>query len=444
MNKIVILWAAILLSSTITAQENKDQIINVSTNIAHRLVNRSFDSIVAYFDSSIVKELPAEKLEQSIDGLIGINGELVDAGEPVLENTGGNTLTRTKMVFAKTSMLLTITFTSNGLVKGLFLSNFNGFYTIPTYVKSLSFLESKHEFGKKGWEIEGTLSYPRDEKKHPLVIIVHGSGPMDRDGSTGGSKIYRDLAWGLATQGYCVFRYDKRSNVHGGKLFMEAYKGNSYTPYDEVEEDVLLAIHLMKQNRHVDSTRIVLVGHSQGGMLLPKIVQQVSVKGIVLMAANARPIQDMLIEQMNYLYPDGGNMTLNQYNEKLNIIRQANFAKKKKLPQDTPIDSLPFGVRASYWNYLNAYDQVKTFRKLKLPILILQGERDYQVTMTDFQLWEKAAKKRKGQTLFVSYPKLNHLFFKGEGLSSPSEYMLPASLDIKVVTDISEWIQGLH
>jgi fermentation-respiration switch protein FrsA (DUF1100 family) len=324
----------------------------------------------------------------------------------------------------------------------MFISNYNGFYTIPPYVQSLSFLESKHEFGKKGWEINGTLSYPRDEQKHPAVIIVHGSGPMDRDGSTGNSKIYRDLAWGLASNGICVFRYDKRSNVHGGQLFMEAYKGNEYTPYDEIVEDVFFAIELLKQNKHVDTNNIIVIGHSQGGMMLPLIAKTAPVKGMVLMAANARPIQDMLIEQMNYLYPDG-SMSLLNYQERNAIIHQANFAKKKKLPQDTPVDSLPFGVRASYWNYLNKYDQVKVFKKLTLPTLVLQGERDYQVTMTDFGIWQTAAKKRKGQTAFITYPKLNHLFIAGEGPSKPAEYQLPGSLDAKVVKDISEWINGL-
>jgi uncharacterized protein len=443
MNKIVVLVVLILFGFAGKAQENKERVLLTSKDIARKLINRSFDSITPYFDSSIVKELPAEKLEQSVDGLATLYGELVDAGEPVIEIAGTNIMTRTKMVFTKSSMLLSLTFTESGKIKGLFLSNYNGFYTIPAYVKSLSFLESKYDFGKKGWEINGTLSYPRDGKTHPLVIIVHGSGPMDRDGTTGGSRIYRDLAWGLATQGFCVFRYDKRSNVHGGKLFMESFKGNEYTPYDEIEEDVLLAVELMKKNSHVDSTRIFLVGHSQGGMMLPNIVRKTTVKGMIMMAANARPLQDMLIEQMNYLYPDG-SMTLNHYNEKMALIHQANFAKKKNIPMDTPVDSLPFGVRASYWNYLNHYNQVKVFRKQKLPTLILQGERDYQVTMTDFHLWQKAAKRRKGSTTFISYPKLNHLFFKGEGPSNPSEYQLPASLDEKVVIDISNWIRGLN
>lgn len=442
MSRNIVCIVLCLLTLVTKAQQNKEYVISTSKDIAARLMSRSYDSIVVYFDTTLVRQLPATRLEETLDGLEMIYGELVAYGEPVLEVFSEHMISRTKLDFAKNAMLLSLSYTNEGKVKGMFISNFVGFYTIPTYVKSLSFLESKHEFGKKGWEVSGTLSYPRDDQRHPAVIIVHGSGPMDRDGSTGNSKIYKDLAWGLATNGICVFRYDKRSNVHGGKLFMESYKGNEFTPYDEVVEDVFFAINLLKQNKHVDTNNIFIVGHSQGGMMAPLIAQTAGLKGMVLMAANARPLQDMLIEQMNYLYPDG-TMTVNQYNERNTLIHQANFAKKKKLPQDTPIDSLPFGVRASYWNYLNKYDQVKVFKKLKLPTLVLQGERDYQVTMTDFGIWQTAAKKRKGPTQFISYPKLNHLFIAGEGPSRPTEYQLPGSFDGKTVQDISEWINGL-
>jgi dienelactone hydrolase len=441
--RIVFTLLCMLLTLGSKAQQHKELIIKTSTDIANRLLARSFDSIVVYFDSTLATDLTAHKLEQNFDGNEMVYGKLQAAGEPVMELMNDKITTRTKLTFAKSSLLLSLNFSSEGKVSSMFISSFSGFYTIPAYVTSVAFLEEKVDFGKKGWEINGTLSYPRDEQKHPLVIIVHGSGPLDRDGSSGGTKIYRDLAWGLSTQGVCVFRYDKRSNIHGGKLFMESFKGNDYTPYDEIVEDVFLAIQLMKQNKHVDTNNIFVVGHSQGGMMLPLIAQKTPLKGMVLLAANARPIQDMLIEQMYYLYPDGV-LSVISYNERNTIIRQANNAKKKKLPQDTPLDSLPFGVRASYWNYLNQYDQLKVFKKLKLPTLVLQGERDYQVTMTDYALWQKAAQKRKGPTAFISYPKLNHMFVAGEGLSKPPEYQVPANLDEKVVRDILEWIKSLQ
>jgi dienelactone hydrolase len=440
--KYVFVLLCLVFTLGTNAQENKKEMLHAATDIAARMVDHSFDSIPAYFDSTFAKEMTAERLRQNIEGNEVGNGRLLSAEEPELEVFSDKYVMQGKLNFARHSLMLTLTFTMEGRVKSLFVSNYSGYYTIPPYVKSASFQEHKYEFGKKGWEIGGTLSFPDDHEKHPLVIIVHGSGPLDRNGSTGNLQAYKDLAWGLSTNGICVFRYDKRSFVHGGKLFMESYKGNDYTPYDEIVEDVFLAIDLMKKDPHVDTNRIFLVGHSQGGMMLPLIAKQANVRGIMLLAANARPIQDLLIEQMNYLYPDSA-LTINNYNEKVRIIGQAKFAKKKKLPKDTPMDSLPFGVRASYWNYLNAYDPVKTFKKVTLPVLVLQGERDYQATMADFEIWQKAAKKRKGITTFIAYPKLNHFFVRGEGFSKPAEYQVSGSVDEKVLQDITGWINGV-
>jgi dienelactone hydrolase len=443
MNKNIVVLTLCLLFLKVNAQEfNKDEIITTSKRIAQQLIAQEYDSIVLSYDTSLSKELSASRLEGTVLNITPFYGEIESADQPVLENQSYNIITRTKLKFAKAEMVLSLTFTEDGLVKGMFISPYSNFYNIPSYVKDLSFLEGKYEFGKEGWKIKGTISYPRDDQKHPLVIIVHGSGPTDRDGSIGRTKIYRDLAWGLASKGICVFRYDKRSYIHGSKLFMEAYQGKDYTPYDEVVEDVLYAIELMKKNVHVDTNNIIILGHSQGGMMAPLIAKNADVKAMIFLAANAHPMQDLLIEQMNYLYPDS-IIGEKEYVEKVKVIRQANFAKKKKLPLETPTDSLPFNVRAGYWNYLNEYNQVKVFQKTKQPALILQGERDYQVTMTDFKLWQKAAKKRKAPTVFISYPSLNHLFIAGEGLSKPSEYNTSGSLNEKVVTDISTWIKDL-
>lgn len=90
-----------------------------------------------------------------------------------------------------------------------------------------------------------------------------------------------------------------------------------------------------------------------------------------------------------------------------------------------------------YLNYLKAYNQVKTAQKLDIPILILQGERDYQVTMTDFGLWKEGLKNKPNGT-FKSYPELNHLFIKGVEKSRPEEYTDLGKVAQYVTNDIAE------
>lgn len=432
------------LTCSTFAQENKEVFTHLAETVNRQFRLHQFDSLEMRFDSTVRKGLTAQALDQTLIGLESVYGEMGDFKTPVVEPIGANWIARTPVKFAKSLMILSITFNPQQEIAGIFVTPQIGNYVMPDYVNGLSFHESKFEFGKEGWKISGTLSYPKDGGRHPLVIIVHGSGPLDKEGTVGNSKIYRDLAWGLASKGISVFRYDKRSYVHGSKLFMETYQGKPYTAQDEVVDDVLSAIQLLSGNSHVDSSRIFIVGHSQGGMMAPMISQQSGkLKGMILLAANARPIQDLMVEQMDYLYPDSAVMEAKNYNQKKLIQHQAQYAKKKKLDPKTPTDSLPFNVSASYWNFLNQYDQIKTFIKVPTPTLVLQGERDYQVTMTDFGMWMLAAKKRSARTDFTSYPKLNHLFIKGEGRSLPAEYQQQGNMEEAVIIDIQHWIEGL-
>jgi alpha-beta hydrolase superfamily lysophospholipase len=440
--KNLLLLLSFLFTTTLFAQEQKIRYSAITDNIVAHLKAGQYDSIVTYFDSTMKSGMDAKRLEETINGLTQIYGNIETVREGVIEEINMHWMSRTPVKFAKSNMVLSLTFDSTGKVAGMFISPQTATYIIPSYVKSLSFLETKMDFGTEGWKVNGTLTFPRDNEKHPVVIIVHGSGPMDKEGTTGNSKIYRDLAWGLATQGIAVFRYDKRSFTHGSRLFMETYQGKTYTPQDEVINDVLDAIKLMSTNSHVDPSQIYIVGHSQGGMLAPEIAKQSGkLAGVIMLAANARPLQEMILEQMSYLY-DGQSLSYKEYEKVQRLKHQAEFAKKKKLDPKTPTDSLPFNVSAAYWNYLNAYDQVKVFTRLTLPVMVLQGERDYQVNMTDYNLWMKAAEKRKGKTMFKSYPKLNHLFIAGEGRSVPAEYQIQGNMNEEVILDIANWIKN--
>lgn len=92
-----------------------------------------------------------------------------------------------------------------------------------------------------------------------------------------------------------------------------------------------------------------------------------------------------------------------------------------------------------YWKSLLDYNPIKEIQKVKIPILILQGERDYQVTMKDFVLWKEALKNNKNAS-FISYPKLNHLFMAGENRSDPKEYLIKGTVDKNVINDIYTFI----
>src|SRR6185437_9476144 len=131
----------------------------------------------------------------------------------------------------------------------------------------------------------------------------------------------------------------------------------------------------------------------------------------------------------------------NQHNQEM-LKGQVDMVNKGNFGPGTPSTQLPMGLTAEYWLFLHNYHQTQVAEKLKIPILILQGERDYQVRMTDFNLWKKSLDKNSNVT-FQSYPKLNHLFIEGGGISTPAEYDTPGHVAEYVVNDISLWIKKL-
>ena len=115
-------------------------------------------------------------------------------------------------------------------------------------------------------------------------------------------------------------------------------------------------------------------------------------------------------------------------------------ANDAKLSASTPKEELPFAVSASCWLDLRGYHPEEVARGLHQPMLILQGERDYQVTMDDFSTWKTALAGRTNVE-FKSYPRLNHLFMEGEGVSSDEEHIKPGHISELVVDDIANWIK---
>lgn len=103
---------------------------------------------------------------------------------------------------------------------------------------------------------------------------------------------------------------------------------------------------------------------------------------------------------------------------------------------------LPLGIPASHWLDLRQYGRAATVARVGLSMLVLQGERDYQVTMTNFNGWQ-AALQDKPDVTCKFYPELNHLFMAGTGPSTPAEYLKAGQVDEGVIEDIAAFVK-LH
>ena len=136
-------------------------------------------------------------------------------------------------------------------------------YRPPDYVARASFSEQQVTVGADSeWALPATLTLPAGKGPFPAVVLVHGSGPNDRDETQGPNKPFQDLAWGLGSQGIAVLRYDKRTLVYRGKLGALP----NITVKEETVDDALAAVALLRQTPGIDPKRIFVLGHSLGGI----------------------------------------------------------------------------------------------------------------------------------------------------------------------------------
>jgi uncharacterized protein len=268
-------------------------------------------------------------------------------------------------------------------------------------------------------------------------VLVQGSGPQDEDETLGPNKPFKDIAWGLASRGIAVLRYVKRTKQYGSASSDDPA---ALTVNDEAVNDARAAVALLASQPKIDPRRIYVLGHSLGAYLGPRIVSgDTHIAGLILLAGNTRPIGQLIVEQVRDLTSLPGVPAADAQ-------KQVEAAQKIAAEIDRPglkpgdlVDVFGAKVPGSYWLDLRGYHPAELAAKLTVPMLILQGQRDYQVRMTDFESWKKALAGRSNVT-FKSYPALNHLFLAGTGPSTPADYQQPGHVSEQVIADVSAWI----
>ena len=287
-------------------------------------------------------------------------------------------------------------------------------------------------------ELPGVLTVPKGEGPFPVVILIHGSGPNDRDETVGSLKPFKDLAEGLAEQGIAVYRFDKRSYVYGKELMND----RQITLMDESVEDAVNAVQLVAAQEKIDPSQIYVLGHSLGGNAVPAIARElesapVKACGFIMMAASPRPLDVLVREQYEFLFS-----LLPEITPELQEEMDAAFAELDKLQDLDSLtdDDMIMGVYAPYWKWLASYDILQAAEEITQPVLLLQGEEDYQVTMVDFGLWKDAFGGRDNWR-FISYPGLTHPFTAGQKTEGPDAYTREEHVDVQVIEDIVSFIR---
>lgn len=305
--------------------------------------------------------------------------------------------------------------------------------TIPEGITEEEFL-----FYSDGFVINGTLTTPDDiedesnRSNYPLIVLVHGFGPSDRDSSIFENKPFQDIAWGLAQSGIATYRYDKRTYLHENVV-----DNPTFTVYEETINDAIQATNMAKELKNVDQSRVYILGASQGGYLLPRIAEGFpEAAGFIFVSSPGQHRKNYLKEQYEYLAMEDIQISIkehtmiNQISDEIDLL---------EMPNEIPSDEKVLGFHKNYWIDLNRYNPITEAAKINAPVLLVQGERDYQTTMKQYNIWMDAFSQTDNWS-FKSYPELNHFMMKGEGNSYSSEYIEKNYVDAQVIQDIANFI----
>ena len=400
--------------------------------IIDKLTNNKIGDFYSYFDENMKKQVSQTDVQKLWVDLIAVYGTFdYYKTDITLVSKDGYQIADVPCIFKNGSVTLRLTLNSKGEISGFFITE------NTTASNSLQLAhDTEVTFGSEAYPICGSLTLPEGDGPFPAVILVHGSGPNDRNEQIGPNLPFMDLAEQLSAQGVAVLRYDKRTYLYGSELAALT----DITVQDETIDDAVYAFEYLKTLDTINAEQIYIAGHSLGGYLIPRIAAQTpEAAGYILLAASARPLEDMMLEQTEYLL--GLEKNLDDAS-KQKLLKQTSdmVSAVKSLTPDTELTAEQLGgVPASYWLDLKNYDPIAEIQQIEKSILILQGGRDYQVTKTDYDLWLSAFNEYS-DVHYRFYDNLNHLFMSGTGKSIPDEYQQKGTVDTAVGTDIVNFV----
>lgn len=334
-------------------------------------------------------------------------------------------------------------------------------------VGPLPYTSTEVTFGTSDLILSGTLTIPPGEGPFPAVVLVSGSGPQDRDESLLGHKPFLVLSDHLTRQGIIVLRYDDRGTGASGGNFASA------TTYD-FADDALSAVAYLKLRKDLPISKIGIVGHSEGGMVAPiAATKSKQVDFIVLMAGLGIPGDSLLLLQGDLISRASGipeDMFTASHSMRSSLIaickeEEVRGVREKKLHEfivgylsQTPPELLnALGIRESdtlaiteafssdWMHTFLAYDPKPVLKKVRVPVLAVNGTKDLQVPATEnLKGIERALSAGKCKSYTIqSFENLNHLFQTTE-TGNPSEYgSLPETFNVQVMETIATWILEL-
>ena len=315
--------------------------------------------------------------------------------------------------------------------------------------------------------LAGTLTYPKENKKYPAVVLITGSGAQNRDEEIFNHKPFLVIADHLTKNGFAVLRFDDRG-------FGESEGNYSLATTMDFAEDVRAAVNFLKTRNEIDNQRIGLIGHSEGGMIASIIAStNDDIAFIVLMAAPGVPGDSILYLQTELIYKAEGQNT-EKIQQILKVLREVysilksdedDTSLKEKLKikfqelfdQLTEEEKKQYGdpetymemeirmVMSPWFRYFLKFNPIEYLEKIKCPVLAINGEKDLQVSPNENLSAIENVLKRSGNKRYLikQLPGLNHLF-QASQYGTISEYgVIEETISPVALETITNWLKEI-
>lgn len=309
-----------------------------------------------------------------------------------------------------------------------------------------------------GVELNGTLTLPKESGKYPAVVLVSGSGTQNRDEELLGHKPFKVIADYLTRQGIIVLRYDDR------EFTTKKYEGATSRNY---ANDALGAVEFLKSIDKVDSKRIGIIGHSEGGTIAFMCAAQNKEIDFIVSLAGMAVAGDKCLQEQNRRAIAAAGFSTEIQQKSLDVIQTIFDETKRReladiqqsakeivaeaLTQHSAKD-IPQTLIANFEQTLHSmtewvkfflsYDPLLDIKRIKCKVLALNGDMDVQVLADDNLAVLKGAENLSGQLTAKKYEGLNHLF-QPCATGDVSEYAsIEQTISEEVLSDIAEWILG--
>lgn len=409
----------------------------IAADVARALAEGRWEDARSGFSPTMEKALPAAQLEQLWTGLETSVGAFGGFREMRAESISEYDIRYVPCAFGQAVFELKVLVDRGGRVAGLFMQPAaTPVAEVPAGVSEIPF-----DLTNGSFVLPGTLCLPDGPGPFPAAVLVHGSGPNDRDESIGPNAPLRDLARDLALRGVASWRYDKRTKVYSQKAF-----SSGETVMEEAVDDAVAAVGILAARDGIDAGRVFVIGHSLGGTLLPRIASALATRGAqaagyVSLAGAVTAIPELMITQMEYLAALDGETTADERAAIDATAVQARQAMNESWLGEDPKRRV-LGVAASYWLDLLGYKpatEAAALVKGGARFLFMQGGRDYQVPPGEIEAWRTAVGNAAD---YIVYPELNHLFIAGTGRPDTAEYFVPGHVDRRVGDDLATWMKA--